>query len=274
MKLTMGSHNAKEIDVGQAIDKSKGYLTNSQLVLIDEMQSAGDFNEKMKLLNHLKRIITEDSISSRALFIDYKIVQSCTNYILFTNHKDALSLPPNEVRYWVFMSDRERMPDSFYKEYHKWLDDGGAKAILFELKNRKIAEDFNPKGIAPFTPFNKEMSSAGAHPLSKTLKALFDEQQRPFEEEIEIVSSMQVFEYLKAHRLLGRSRINDVKTALEFIGGRYIGQVRVKQRIDNQDKIIKPTLYIIRNHPNYDGKQGQEIADHYKPFPYSWIDGD
>ena len=91
---------------------------------------------------------------------------------------------------------------------------------------------------------------------------------------IEIVSSMQVFEYLKAHRLLGRSRINDVKTALEFIGGRYIGQVRVKQRIDNQDKIIKPTLYIIRNHPNYDGKQGQEIADHYKPFPYSWIDGD
>ena len=118
------------------------------------------------------------------------------------------------------------------------------------------------------------MSSAGAHPLSKTLKALFDEQQRPFEEEIEIVSSMQVFEYLKAHRLLGRSRINDVKTALEFIGGRYIGQVRVKQRIDNQDKIIKPTLYIIRNHPNYDGKQGQEIADHYKPFPYSWIDGD
>ena len=97
---------------------------------------------------------------------------------------------------------------------------------------------------------------------------------KPFEEEIEIVSSMQVFEYLKAHRLLGRSRINDVKTALEFIGGRYIGQVRVKQRIDNQDKIIKPTLYIIRNHPNYDGKQGQEIVDHYKPFPYSWIDGD
>ena len=46
------------------------------------MQSAGDFNEKMKLLNHLKRIITEENISSRALFVDYKIVQSCTNYII------------------------------------------------------------------------------------------------------------------------------------------------------------------------------------------------
>ena len=273
MKLTFGAHNAKEIDVGQAIDKGKGYLTNSQVVLIDEMQSAGDFNEKMKLLNHLKRIITEDSISARALFIDYKIVQSCTNYILFTNHKDALSIPPNEVRYWVFMSDRERMSDDFYKRYHKWLDDGGAKAILYELKKRKIAEDFNPKGIAPFTPFNKEMSSAGAHPLSKTLKALFDEQERPFEEEVEIVSSMQVFEFLKAHRLLGRSRINDVKTALEFIGGRYVGQVRVKQRIDGEDKTIKPTLYIIRNHKQYDNMEPQLIAGHYKPFPYTWIDG-
>jgi len=272
MKLTFGSSNAKEIDVGQAIDKSKGYLTNSQLVLIDEMQSAGDFNEKMKLLNHLKRIITEENISSRALFVDYKIVQSCTNYILFTNHKDALSLPPNEVRYWVFMSDRERMNNEFYKEYHKWLDDGGAKAILHELKNRKISESFEPKGIAPHTPFNQVMSSEGAHPLSKILKNQFDELQRPFEEEIEIVSSMQIFEYLKAHRLLGRSRINDVKTALEFIGGQCLGQVRVKQKIEGMDKIIKPTLYIIRNHSKYDGMKPQDIAEHYKAFPYSWCD--
>ena len=116
------------------------------------------------------------------------------------------------------------------------------------------------------------MSSAGAHPLSKTLKALFDEQERPFEENIDIISSMQVFEFLKGNKLLGHSRINDVKTALEFIGGRYVGQVRVKQRIEGQDKIIKPTLYIIRNHQEYDGMQGQDIANRYKPFPYSWCD--
>jgi len=84
--------------------------------------------------------------------------------------------------------------------------------------------------------------------------------------------SILCFNFLKAHRLLGHSRINDVKTALEFIGGRYLGQVRVRQRIEGQDKIIKPTLYIIRNHEKYDGMQGQDIAEHYKPFPYSWCD--
>ena len=63
-----------------------------------------------------------------------------------------------------------------------------------------------------------------------------------------------------------------MRLALEFIGGRYLGQVRVRQRIEGQDKIIKPTLYIIRNHEKYDGMQGQDIAEHYKPFPYSWCD--
>ena len=51
------------------------------------------------------------------------------------------------------------------------------------------------------------MSSAGAHPLSKTLKALFDEQERPFEENIDIISSMQVFEFLKGNKLLGTQEL-------------------------------------------------------------------
>ena len=62
-------------------------------------------------------------------------------------------------------------------------------------------------------------------------------------------------------------------TNLKFIGGRYVGQVRVKQMIDGEEKTIKPTLYIIRNHKQYDNMEPQLIAGHYKPFPYAWIDG-
>ena len=62
IKLMFGSHNAKEIDVGQALDKSKGYLTNSQIVLIDEMQSAGKFDEKTALLNNLKELLRGEYI--------------------------------------------------------------------------------------------------------------------------------------------------------------------------------------------------------------------
>jgi len=257
IKLMFGSHNAREIDVGQALDKSKGYLTNSQVVLIDEMQSAGKFDEKTALLNNLKRIITEEHISSRALYIDYKIVKSCTNYLLFTNHKDALSLPPNEVRYWVYISEQSRLNDKFYADYHTWLDNGGAKAILDSLLEREISDDFKPKGVAPDTPFRSQMSKGGEHPLTKIIRQLYEEQQYPFAEDQIIIGSSELYNILKAKGMLKNARINDVANSLEAIGGRCLGQCRVK--IDK--KIIKPTLYLLRDHDKHFGAKPQELAD-------------
>jgi len=260
-----GSHNAREIDVGQALDKSKGYLTNSQIVLIDEMQSAGKFDEKMALLNNLKRIITEENISSRALYIDYKIIKSCTNYLLFTNHKDALSLPPNEVRYWVYISERSRLNDKFYADYHQWLDNGGAKAILHTLLERDISDDFAPKGIAPDTPFRSLMQKGGEHPLTKVIRQLYEEMVYPFEAKQIIIGSLELYNILKRERILGRARINDVSNALEQIGGRCLGQCRIT--IDK--KVQKPTLYLIRDQDKHLGKPHQELAqDLYFPVPF------
>ena len=59
--------------------------TKTEKELIDEMESSGTFDEKKKLLNSLKRIITEDVSSTRSLYVDYKVVETCTNYILFSN---------------------------------------------------------------------------------------------------------------------------------------------------------------------------------------------
>ncbi len=64
MKKTFGIQNAKEIDVQQAVDKGKSYLTNSQLVMIDEIQSAGKQDKKIELLNNLKRIITKKILAA------------------------------------------------------------------------------------------------------------------------------------------------------------------------------------------------------------------
>ena len=270
MKKTFGIQNAKEIDVQQAVDKGKSYLTNSQVVMIDEIQSAGKQDKKIELLNNLKRIITEENISSRQLYIDYKIVYSCTNYILLTNHKNALSLPPGEVRYWVYMCEKKRKETDFYKRYHKWLDNGGPKAILFELLERIIPESFEPKGVAPETPFTKVMSEKGAHPLSKQVKSMYDEEQEPFTLDRDIIGSTELFNYLQSHKLLGRSRINDVVNALEFIGAVPLGQVRVTiQETNNtitEAKTIRPSLYIIRNHEKYDGQDKQKTSESWRPI--------
>ena len=120
------------------------------------------------------------------------------------------------------------------------------------------------------------MSEAGAPPLSKQIKSMFDEIQEPFSEDRDIIGSTELFEFLKNRRLLGRARINDVVYALEFIGGIPLGQVRVTvQETENKitkPKLIRPSLYIIRNQEKYEGKQKQKIAEGWVPIPPGVID--
>ena len=105
---------------------------------------------------------------------------------------------------------------------------------------------------------------------------MFDEIQEPFSEDRDIIGSTELFEYLKNRRLLGRARINDVVYALEFIGGIPLGQVRVTvQETENKitkPKLIRPSLYIIRNQEKYEGKQKQKIAEGWVPIPPGVID--
>lgn len=261
----LGKQNCKAITVGEALDKSKGYLTDKQLVLIDEMKSEGNYSEKEQLLNHLKIIITEGEVGSRKLYQDYKTIETDTNYLLFTNNIDALSLPQNEERYWVYINKGERLSQQFYKDYHTWIDNGGAEAVLYELKERIISDDFDPKGTAPKTPFLNEMSGAGAHPLTQIFKTYYDEMTFPFEEDRDIVSSSDLFDWFKEEKLLGRARINDVVKALEVLGARPLGQCRVLWG----GKTIKPSLYIIRNHRKYENLSTQEIAKKYDKVKFA-----
>jgi len=263
LQKMFGSHNTLSIDIGQALDKSKTFLINHQLVLIDEMESHGTFDEKKKLLNSLKTIITENVASSRELYKDYAVIETCTNYMLFSNKKDALSLPPNEMRYWVFRNIKPRKKDEFYDYVYKFLDGEGPKHVLHELLERDVSE-FKPKSPAPRTVYQEEMSTSGEHPLTKLVRDMFNELVFPFTEDRKVIGSMELHDWLKTNKKLGQARTNEVKNALESIGARDLGQVKI--RLAGQKKDIKPTLYLIRDHEEHEGKTGSQLAELYEPL--------
>ena len=108
------------------------------------------------------------------------------------------------------------------------------------------------------------MSKGGEHPLTKIVRQLYEEYQFPFTEKQIVIGSMELYNTLKSKGMLKNGRINDVANALESIGGRLLGQCRVS--IDN--KITKPTLYLIRDLDKYFGVQPQKLADElYFPIP-------
>lgn len=76
---------------------------------------------------------------------------------------------------------------------------------------------------------------------------------------------------LRHNNMLGRARINDVANALEQIGGRNLGQVRVQIDFDiigEGTSFTKPTLYLIRRQDEFIGNTPQEIVAkvQYRPI--------
>jgi hypothetical protein len=249
--------NVKKVDIEESLDKAKTFLSDRQLVLIDEMKSKGDWDEREEILNKFKLFITEEEHSSRKLYVDYETIKdSCTNFMFFTNYADAIVLPQNEARYAVYLSTAKRLDDDFYSKYHHWVNsEQGKSALLYWFKTRKISETFNPKGVAPQWNSLKEMSIAGEKSLHQELRSRYDQMLAPFEDNRKIIATTWLYEWCKRNKIKV-PRINDIASFLEKIGGINKGQII----IEYDSKYYKPTLWVIRHHETLIDADSKEIA--------------
>jgi hypothetical protein len=244
IKNTLGD-NVKKVDIEESLDKAKTFLSDRQLVLIDEMKSKGDWDEREEILNKFKLFITEEEHSSRKLYVDYDTIKdSCTNFMFFTNYADAIVLPQNEARYAVYLSTVKRLDDDFYSKYHQWVNsEQGKSALLHWLKTRKISETFNPKGVAPQWNSLKEMSIAGEKSLHQELRSRYDQMLAPFEDDRKIIATTWLYEWCKRNKIKV-PRMNDLANFLEKIGGINKVQVEIAIQFLKKYREDKNVFYI------------------------------
>jgi hypothetical protein len=260
IRKILGEDNTAEIDLTRALNQSKDYLTNKQLVLIDELKSESNWAEAQKLLNTLKRNITEEWHGSRFLYQDFKDVYSCTNYILFSNHTNALSINKNDERYWVVRCDVSPKQQIFYKHFSDWLKTPeAAQHLLWHYKNREISETFDFDGHAPRTIWSNQMSNEGKHPFIQRTIEDFDQNLMPFINDI--VSIVDVRIHYK-NVGIGKVRANEIHNALLEVGGKKLGQSKVSLL----DREWFPTLYSIRNHEKYENVPVNQLGALYTPL--------
>jgi hypothetical protein len=255
----LGNHNTRKIELAEALDKGKNYLLNYQTVLIDEAKSSGSWSEKAQLINTLKTIITEGSIGVRQLYKEYSEQDTITNYWINTNYKDAFPLPYNEVRYWVYFSPAKRN-QQMLDEFHLQREDKQlAKGVMAELLDRDLSK-FNPLAPAPHTIYREEMSKMADRPLNDFVKEQFDQGVFPFN--MEMLSTVELFDYLKNEKKFKVTREKDVAMALELIGGRCKKQIPITKVAD------RATVWIINNHDELMKLSASELGRKYVPFFY------
>ena len=260
MRDILGRVNAKKIELEQALDKGKGFLINSIMCLIDEAKSTGKWEEKQKLINTLKIIITEGSVGIRQLYKEYSESDTCTNYWVNTNHRDAFALPPNEVRYWVYFSEAKRN-EAMLTEYHDArFNHNLAAGVYADLLDRDTS-NFKPNGVAPHTIYRDMMTKLADKPVNDYVRDNFEQGVHPFDRDL--VTTVELLDWLKKKPRVRVSREVDVAGALKLIGG-----IRKKDcKVLNVGNNVN--VWIIRNHEQYKNLTAKELGSMYKGF---WID--
>jgi hypothetical protein len=253
----LGKKNTRKIELAEALDKGKNYLLNYQTVLIDEAKSSGSWSEKAQLINTLKTIITEGSVGIRQLYKEYSEQDTITNYWINTNYRDAFPLPANEVRYWVYFCPNQRNQKMLDEFHLQRLSGTLAPGVMADLLDRDLSK-FNPLAPAPHTIYRDQMSKMADRPLNDFIKEQFDQEVFPFDRDI--MSTVELFDYLKIEKRLKVTRIREVADALSLIGGVCKKQIPIAS-VGN-----RATVWIIRNHDDYKDLNGADLARKYVPF--------
>jgi hypothetical protein len=220
-------------------------------------KSKGTWSEKAQLINTLKTIITEGSQGVRILYRDYAESDTCTNYWINTNHRDAFALPADEVRYWVYFSEAKRV-EAMLTEYHSTrFNHNLAAGVYADLLDRDISK-FKPDGVAPHTIYREMMMTLADKPLNDFIKERFEQGVNPFDRDL--VTTSELFDWVRSVGKIKVTRENDIALALKAVGGIHKKGCPVKQVGSNVN------IWIIGNHDKYKNMTAKELGKIYVGF--------
>ena len=114
MKYLLRSVNVCEVaGIGPITQKHNTVMQNKRLVVINEMSSSKD--EFKSNFDKIKTYITDPVISIEPKGVNAYQIDNISNFLLFTNHRDAIIVEESDRRYAVFeMSDVHRNDTNYF----------------------------------------------------------------------------------------------------------------------------------------------------------------
>ncbi len=151
----IGLHNVATITPEVLAGPWTHYLL-AQLVRAEEMMNFG----RRELANKLKPMLCTppEMVSINTKNVKQYDIPNLQNWIMFTNHEDALSIEDTDRRYWVHKCCLEAPCEpAYYAKLYGWYDAGGCEKVAGWLLQRDLGA-FNPMSPPPATEAKRAMS--------------------------------------------------------------------------------------------------------------------
>jgi len=151
----IGLHNVATITPEVLAGPWTHYLL-AQLVRAEEMMNFG----RREMANKLKPMLCTppEMVSINTKNVKQFDVPNLQNWIMFTNHEDAISIEDTDRRYWVHRCELEvPCEPAYYAKLYGWYEVGGCEKVAGWLLQRDLGA-FNPMAAPPITEAKRAMS--------------------------------------------------------------------------------------------------------------------
>lgn len=167
MRAVMGVSNVKMLNADTIVNSNfSGWAVGQCLCCVEEVRIAGSKGQdKWATINKIKPLITNHVIEVHAKNKEPRNVLNTTNYLMFSNYKDALPIDDSSRRYLILFSRWQNRGDlvqfvrenrDYYRNLYGAIDESAA-ALRQWLLEHEQAEDFDPFGDAPETKARRVM---------------------------------------------------------------------------------------------------------------------
>jgi hypothetical protein len=159
MEYAIGQLYCHQVDPRDLDGKFNGWLEFKLLISIEEIRT----NARREVADILKPWITNTRVPSQAKGQDQRTIDNVANFILFSNHKDAVLKTATDRRYSVFYTAQQDADDKklcgmhggYFRKLWTWLlHENGAAYFADALARRQIRHDL--QGEAPDTTSTAE----------------------------------------------------------------------------------------------------------------------
>ena len=249
------THFPNAQDLGGNGSKFNGWIYGKLFIGIEEIHVSG----RREVADALKPLITNSRIEIQGKGADQVTGDNRANFIMNSNHKDAVMKTKNDRRYAVFFTAQQREEDLrrdgmdglYFPNLYRWLGQQDGYAIVaYWLNAFIIPAQYDPSGEchrAPQTSSTDDAISASLGSIEQEILEAINEGRMGFNDGW--ISSMaldRLLQQLHAGRMLPQNKRRDVLDNMGYVphpalhGGRCTRHVGIDGG--------KPRLYVYKDH--------------------------